>query len=216
MNSISLLIADDHHLFLDGITSLLKTERDIVVTDTAQDGNKAIDLVRKNHYDICLLDISMPGMDGIETSKQIRKLKPDQKIIILTTYNDKEIVSEVIQAEVKGYLLKNSSKAELIEAIQKVAEGGTYFHNDIYDTITSSYADILVRKNVEDSAVELTQREEEIIRLLAKEYTNDKIAVELNISYRTVETHRKNMMQKTKAHNLAGLLKFAYNQGLIK
>jgi len=176
---------------------------------------KALELVRNKSYDICLLDISMPEMDGIETAKRIIQAKPDQKIIILTTYNDKQIISEAVQAGARGYLLKNSSKGELIQAIEDVVKGEVHFHNKVQNVVTSGYVELLAKQQTRPE-VELTQREEEIVKLLAREYTNDKIAETLNISYRTVETHRKNMMQKTNSHNLAGLLKYAYTHGIIK
>jgi DNA-binding NarL/FixJ family response regulator len=152
----------------------------------------------------------MPGMDGMEAAKLIKAAKPDIKIIMLTTYNDKEIISELIHIGVSGYLLKNSDKLELVEAIKKVMSGRYYFSAEVEEIIMQGVAE---KKNTE--VIVLTDREIEIVKLLGKEYTNEKIAGELHISYRTVETHRKNIMQKTKSHNLAGLLKHAYGKGLI-
>jgi DNA-binding NarL/FixJ family response regulator len=212
MNNIRLLIADDHHLFLDGIVSLLLTEKAFAI-DTANDGYEVLEKVSKSEYDVCLLDIGMPRLDGIATAKALKEKKSPLKIIILSTYNDKEIVSEMMKVGVAGYLLKNCSKQELVEAIQKVAEGGKHFSEEVQNTIVNQFTTYLTQQKNKAESI-LTPREIEIVQLLAKEFTNEKIANQLNISYRTVETHRKNIMQKTKSHNLAGLLKFAYEQGL--
>lgn len=204
-------MADDHAILRDGIVSLLKTEKDFQVAGSAANGFEVLELIAKQDVDVCLLDINMPGLDGIETARIIRQRKPDIKIIMLTTYNDREIISELIYIGVAGYLLKNSDKQELVEAIQKVMKGRHYFSEEIEKIILEGLSE--KRK---DELTPLTEREVEIVQLLAREYTNDNIADELHISYRTVETHRKNIMQKTKASNLAGLIKYAYSRGLIK
>lgn len=212
MNTIRLLIADDHHLFLDGIVSLLKTEKALQI-ETAHDGYEVLDKVKAADYDVCLLDIGMPNLDGIATAKALKEKKSAVKIIILSTYNDKEIISEMMKMGVAGYLLKNCSKQELVEAIQKVFAGGKYFSEEVQNTIVNQFTTYLTQQKSKAEEI-LTPREIEIVQLLAKEFTNEKIASALNISFRTVETHRKNIMQKTKSHNLAGLLKFAYEQGI--
>lgn len=211
MTKIKLLIADDHKILLEGIASLLRSETSFDVAATAGNGYEVMELVNQNDYDVCLLDINMPGLDGIEAAKLIKSSKPALKIIMLTTYNDKEIISELIHIGVSGYLLKNSDKSELVEAIKKVMSGRYYFSAEVEEIIMQGVSE---KKNTE--VIVLTDREIEIIKLLGKEYTNEKIANELHISYRTVETHRKNIMQKTKSHNLAGLLKHAYSKGFIE
>ena len=211
MSKIKLLVADDHKILLEGIVSLLQSEGSFDVAATAGNGYEVMELVKKNDYDVCLLDINMPQMDGMEAAKLIREVKPATKIIMLTTYNDNEIISELVHIGVSGYLLKNSDRSELVEAIKKVMSGRYYFSAEVEDIIMQG-----VSEKKEKDVVVLTEREKQIIGLLGKEYTNEKIANELNISYRTVETHRKNIMHKTKSHNLAGLLKHAYSKGLIK
>ena len=210
MSKIKLLIADDHKILLEGIVSLLQSEGSFDVAATAGNGYEVMELLNKNDYDVCLLDFNMPGLDGMETAKLIKASKSEIKIIMLTTYNDKEIISELVHIGVSGYLLKNSDKTELAEAIKKVMSGRYYFSAEVEEIIMQGIAE---KKNTE--VITLTDRETEIVKLLGKEYTNEKIANELHISYRTVETHRKNIMQKTKSHNLAGLLKHAYSKGLI-
>lgn len=212
MPTVKLLIADDHHLFLDGIVSLLQTENKFQI-DIAHDGYEVIEKVRRTSYDICLLDIGMPGLDGVATARKLSEQNAQVKIIILSTYNDKEIVSEMLKTGIAGYLLKNCTKLELLEAIEKVLHGGKYFSEAVQNTIVNQFTTYLTHQKGKAEGI-LTPREIQIVQLLAKEYTNEKIANELNISFRTVETHRKNIMQKTKSHNLAGLLKFAYEQGI--
>lgn len=210
-----MLIADDHRIMLDGIVSLLQSEEDIIVAGIAANGFEVLKLVDKGTFDICLLDINMPGLDGMETTKLLKEKNPGLKIVILTTYNDREIITEMLRYGVSGYLLKNSSRQELTEAIKKVAAGGFYFSDEIHAAMMENYTQQLREKNKDTEIITLTKREIEILQLLALEYTNEKIAEALIISYRTVETHRKNIMQKTKSRNLAGLLKFAYGKNLL-
>jgi DNA-binding NarL/FixJ family response regulator len=211
MNKVQLLIADDHAIVRDGIVALLGTEPAFEIAGIAGNGYEVLDIISTTSIDVCLLDINMPELDGIETAKLIRSKNPTIKIIMLTTYNDREIISELIHTGVAGYLLKNSDKEELVEAINKTMKGRHYFSEEVEKIILEG-----LTEKKETPVIPLTERELEIVQLLAKEFTNDKIAAALHISYRTVETHRKNIMQKTKAHNLAGLLKYAYSKGLVK
>jgi DNA-binding NarL/FixJ family response regulator len=212
---MKLLVVDDHVLLIEGLLSLLRPESTFDI-DVARSGYEALEKINKTDYDVCLLDIGMPGMDGIETAKAIRAKNSPVKIVILTTYNDQAIVRELIGIGIAGYILKNSTQKELIEAIHKVASGGMYFSQELSNAVVHNYSTYIREKqNPSSESVSLTHREKEVLQLLAREFTNEAIAKELKISFRTVETHRKNMMQKTKSHNLAGLLKFAYREGLI-
>lgn len=215
-SKIRLLIADDHRVLLDGLVSLLKDEPNFEVLATADNGQEVMEHLSRATYDICLLDISMPVFDGIETAKEVIKNYPHTKVIILTTHDEEQIIAEMLHIGVSGYLLKSSTRQELVDAINRVMKGKLYFSETVNEAMLRSYANELERKKHPEEKVMLTQREKEIIQLLAKEYTNEKIANALHISYRTVETHRKNIMQKTKAHNLAGLIRFAFNAGLVK
>jgi len=213
---IRLLIADDHRLVVDGIISILRAERRLVIVATATDGRQLLELSRQHDYDVCLLDISMPGLDGVATARLLRQEKPLVRIIILTTYTDKQIIDELLGIGISGYMVKNSTKQELVEAIRKVAGGGVFFSSEVNAALLEHYSRDDASRTGEAPQVRLTQRESEIVRLLSREYTNEMIAASLNISYRTVETHRKNIMQKTKSKNLAGLLRFAYGQGILR
>lgn len=211
--TIRLLIADDHIVVLDGLVALLQKEPGFSIGATAHNGRQVLELIQRDSYDICLLDINMPDLDGIETARLLKEVRPEIKVIILTTYGEKEIISRLLQIGVAGYLLKNSTRQELVSAIKKVANSGYYFSDEVQASILHGYTE---KPAKEEPGVTLTHREREILELLSRECTNDEIARRLNISFRTVETHRKNMMQKTGASNLAGLLRYAYSKGLLK
>ena len=202
-----ILVADDHQLFLDGIVTLLKHEPGIEICGTAANGAVALEKLSKSEYDICLLDISMPMMDGFDLVKELRLRKIKTKIIILTSHNNRELFTSMVLNGISGYILKSASREELMEAIREVYEGRTYFTKEIQ--AAGQHATSV------PPAPMFTPREIEIIRLLADENTNDMIAEKLFISYRTVETHRKNIMHKAKAKNIAGLMKFAHENKLI-
>lgn len=212
---IKLLVADDHRVLLDGLVNLLGQESNFEIVATAENGKQVLDRLNETEPDICLLDISMPEMDGISVARWIRQHKPALKIIILTTHDEEEIIAEMVNTGISGYLLKSSTRHELVEGINRVMGGKMYFSEAVNTAIIQGFKHELEKKKQPEETVSLTNREKEIVQLLAREYTNDKIADALNISYRTVETHRKNIMQKTKARNLAGLIKFAYSKGLI-
>ena len=212
MQKIKILLADDHQLMLDGISSVLKTEKDLSIVATAANGEEVMEKIQLHPVDICLLDIQMPGMDGITTIEQLKTKYPLVKIIVVSTHNEKEIIFKVMRMGVGGYVLKNSSKTELVAAIKKVMNGGMYLSPEVEKIIIEGEALQTESKNT----IVLTPREVDILSLLAKEYTNEQIANELFISYRTVETHRKNIMQKTGTKNLAGLIKFAISNDLLK
>ena len=211
---IQLLIADDHRVLLDGLVSLLRTEPNFEIAATAENCEQVIDWLNKTEVDVCLIDISMPRPDGMELTRWIQQHKPQIKILILTTHDEEEIIAEMVQAGIAGYLLKSCTRHELVEGINRVMSGQFFFSEAVSNRIIDSYKE--QKKETAEEPVTFTEREKEIVQLLAKEYTNEKIAQTLHISYRTVETHRKNMMLKTKARNLAGLLRFASNQGLIR
>jgi two-component system, NarL family, nitrate/nitrite response regulator NarL len=210
MRRLNILAVDDHRLFLEGLVSLLQSHHHFKAVTNA---SEAFDEIRKAEYDVCLLDIGMPETDGLQALKVIKQIRPEQKVLVLSMYSEQEIVTELVKHGVSGYVLKNSSKEELLLALGKVSEGNYYFSDEVQKNIVNGFSDIL--KSPKSDAL-LTPREVEVVRLLAKEYTNDRIAQALHISFRTVETHRKNIMQKTKAHNLAGLLKFAYLNGILE
>jgi DNA-binding NarL/FixJ family response regulator len=208
-----IILADDHPLFLDGLVSLLKREADFEIAATSSNGKEAVEAAIKYSPDVCILDVNMPELDGIETVRQLRQKNVGAKIIMLTTYNDLEFIKALAQHNISGYVLKNSTGDELVTAIRKVVEGKTWFSPEVQQLLAE---DVVNAGRNGSPKIILTPREIDIVRLLAKELTNEKIAEQLFISYRTVETHRKNIMQKTGAKNLAGLINFAHSNNLLK
>jgi len=209
-----ILIVDDHQIVLDGLVSLLRSDKSFSI-ETATNGELALRQAEKKEFDIYIIDINMPVIDGIELTRILLKNDPARRIIILTTHNDREIITEMLHIGVTGYLMKNCTRQELFAAIEKVKKGKSFFSDDVNEALREDYKG-RKENDPNEKVLVLTKREKEIIELLAKEYTNEKIATALNISYRTVETHRKNIMQKTNSHNLAGLLKYFYSSGLVK
>lgn len=209
---INIIIADDHPVFRQGLAAVISEQKNIRIAGTAANGQEVLDLFKTGPVDICLLDINMPIMDGVSTAEWIISHSPTTKIIVVTTYDEEKIISELLFLGVSGYLLKTASKNQILECIDRVAEGKLYFSDDVHKVInsTSSY-----QPDTDQSRVILTPRELQIVQLLAREYSNEMIAEELRISYRTVETHRKNIMHKTNAKNLAGLVRFAYQHNLL-
>ena len=210
---IRIIIADDHQMFIDGAKALLRNEREIKIVGEALNGVQLLSLLEKESTDIVLLDVNMPEMDGIEATAKIRAAFPDIKIIMLTMYNNHEFILSLMNAGASGYVLKNTGKKELLEAIKTVHEGKIYYSKDVTETILQNFSKPPAEQKLE--AVQLTEREKEVLKLIALEYTTPEIAEKLFISTNTVETHRKNLMSKLKVKNIAGLVKFALQTGLI-
>ena len=210
---IKILIADDHQMFIDGIKALLKNEKEIKVVGEALNGEEVLATLEKEKADIILLDINMPQMDGIEATRIIRKKFPEVKIIILTMHNKYEFIAGLAHEGASGYILKNTGKAELLNAIKTVQEGKTFFGKEVTETIMHNLYKKPAEQKIE--AVQLTEREKEVLKLIAQEFSTKEIADKLFISENTVETHRKNIMAKLNAKNVAGLVKFALQVGLI-
>lgn len=208
----NIIIADDHNMFLEGLISLLRNVPDISVTAKATNGKELIDLLDDNEADIVLLDISMPEMDGVEVTKIIKKKYPELKIIILTTHSNSHIIAKLSRLGVDGYLLKNAEKDELLYAIKKVNSGENYFSKEVAE-IQKDF-DSNLKKNLA-STTELSNREKEILVLIAKQLTAAEIAEKTFISLNTVNTHKRNLLSKLNVKNTAGLVKYAIELGLL-
>lgn len=211
---ITVYIADDHQMFIDGIKALLKNEKDIQVIGEANNGVELLKLFEKEKPTIVLLDINMPEMDGIEATKIITSKYSQVKIIILSMHSTKEFVAGLIEAGADGYILKNTGKKELLEAMQAVATGKSYYSKGVTEIIMDSFKNPL-RKIQSPELPRLTDREKEILKLIAQEFSTKQIAEKLFISEETVNTHRRNIMSKTSAKNMAGMVKYALQTGLI-
>ncbi|MFN8335673.1 MAG: response regulator transcription factor [Cyclobacteriaceae bacterium] len=205
---MKILLVDDHTILLDGVKSLLSKEDDLTVVGQAGSAEAALEFLKKNEVDLIITDYSMPGMDGLSLVNTIKRIAPDTKIILLSMHDEVHLVKEILKAGVNGYVLKKDTHKELLNAIRDVSQGKVYLSSDVNKLLITNL-------NNPDEGKLLTDREREILKLIAKEYTNKDIAEELFISERTVETHRKNIFKKTGTNSLVGLIKFAYANNLI-
>ncbi len=217
MEKVKVLLADDHQMFLDGLASLLSQLNDVEVIATVNSGKEALEKLTTLSPHLAILDINMPVMNGLETTKKIKERYPDIKILGLTMENDLQLVTGMLEAGASGYILKNTGKAELELAIRQVLKGEPY----LSQTISNQLAQNLLRNfqqkdQPEDALSSLTERELEVLKLIALEHSNTEIADLLFISPKTVETHRKNLMRKIEVKNSLGVYKFAVKHKLLE
>ncbi len=210
MAKIKVLIADDHEILRFGISTFLNSAENINVVGEASSGDECIELFKQKNPDVCVLDISMPGKNGIETTKAIREIDPNVKVLILSMHIDKGILDQVLEAGINGYLLKDTEKTELLHGIESIAKGQQVFSDPIQKLITKSYLN--GGRTPHDS---ITSRELEVLQLIVEGYSSKLIADKLNISPRTVDTHRGNIMQKLNIPNAAGLVRYAMENDLV-
>lgn len=215
MSRINVLIADDHQIFRDGIKALLGEAKDITLVAEAGDGNEAIKQLKKHNVDVVLMDINMPECNGVEATKQIKSKFPNVKVLVLTMYEDDHHVVDMLDAGASGYVMKNISRAELINAIHSVANGESYLSKEASDKLVAHIIKSRKESNKKKEEVPLTEREIEILKLIASELGPREIAQKLFISQRTVDTHRRNLMEKLRLKNTAGLVKYAIGKGFV-
>jgi two-component system nitrate/nitrite response regulator NarL len=208
---IRIAIVDDHQIVIDGLISLLDDNEKFKIQTYTTSAKKMIKLLDEFEIDILLTDVMMPEMNGQELSSIVRKHFPHIKILALSMSSDGEIVDSMInEADISGYVLKNIGKEELTLALQKIANGGIYFGEEVLKELEKQSN---IKKDNEEA--HLTAREVEIVKLIEKEFSNKEIAEQLFISERTVETHRKNIFRKTKTNSVIGLVKYAYEHKII-
>jgi two-component system nitrate/nitrite response regulator NarL len=206
MKKYSVLLVDDHRILLDGLKSLVSNPFEVKAIATS--GTEALTLIKTTEFDVLITDYEMPGMSGLELVKAAKIARPEMKIIVLSMHDDPSVVRELLQIGALGYLLKKNTGTNLSDALHKVIEGKRYLSNEI--------AELLIHAPQEEEGKStLTAREIEILKLVAKEYNSRQISEILSISERTVETHRKNILRKTEATNLVGLIKYAFANKLI-
>ncbi|WP_456438569.1 response regulator [Psychroserpens sp.] len=205
---INIVIADDHKIVLEGLSSLIALNNDMSVVGEAINGKEVLTILKAIKVDIVVLDIEMPEMNGVEAAKIIRKDYPEVKVLILTMYNEIGFIRKIAETGAHGYILKNRGKEELIEAILTVFEGGQYFGKEVTKTMFSG-----MKKEGMAGEIHLTKREKEILKLIADGYTTPKISQQLSIAPTTVETHRRNLIEKTGVPNTKGLVRFAIENG---
>lgn len=212
MKKIRVFLVDDHQLFRNGLTLLMENEKNITITGEAENGRQFLDAIKEDQPDVVLMDIEMPVMDGFQATEEACTLYPDLKVITLTMFGEENYYLKMIEAGAKGFLLKNSSINEVIRAIKIVYSGGTYFSQEILYNVVKN---IQEERKDEAPPVQLSSRESEILELICKGFSNTEIASELNISKRTVEKHRSNILDKTDTHNTASLVMYAVENKLI-
>lgn len=206
---INVLLADDHHMFIDGMKAMLEKEKDIKVVGDASNGDEVLSFLEKNLVDVVVLDIEMPETNGIETAKIIRKEYPKVKVLILSMYNKKTFILELMKAGAAGYILKDKSKEELIGAIYNVYKGQPHFGLEILSQIT------LPEPSETNAEVQLSEREIEVLCLIAEGMTTKEVSKKLFISEATVNTHRRNLLQKIEVPNDKFLVRYAIKHKLV-
>lgn len=205
---IRLMIVDDHQLFTDGLISIFKEEESVEVVGTASNGKALLTWLQTHEADVVLLDISMPELDGVATSEQLLKLYPDLKILIVSMHNSPNYLEKLNTLGVHGYTLKEAGKQEMLKAIHKVVANEIYYHPQVMQNLLKS-------KRRGNELVRFTDREIEVIRLVAQFKNNREISDQLCISYHTVLTHRRNIRTKTKTSGNAELIEYARTHKLI-
>jgi two-component system, NarL family, response regulator NreC len=216
MSEIRVLLADDHGLLRKGIRSVLAEHVDIVVVGEAHDGPQAIRLAEELNPDVVIMDIAMPRLNGLEAATQIARKSKRMGILILSMYSDEEYLVRAVTAGVRGYLLKDSAEPDLARAVRAVAGGKTFFSPAIADMLFDDYVLRLQRHELQDSYELLTDRERQVLQLLAEGMTNKEVAATLTLGVSTVETHRLNLMQKLNLHNTAELVLYAVRKKILR
>lgn len=214
---ITVLLAEDHMIVREGLRKLLEAESDIEVVGEADNGRQAVDMTRKLRPAVVVMDIAMPLLNGLEATSQIRQAVPEAKVLILSTHSDDAYVERVMALGAAGYLIKQTSAQFLSEAIREVQKGNTYFSPAVAKKVRHQTQKSLDRKGrLKAKAVRLSQREVEVLQLIAEGEANKQIAVELGISIKTVEKHRDHLMRKLDIHDTAGLTRYAIEAGIIE
>jgi len=214
-DTIKVILADDHRIFRKGLKSLLSEKENIEVLAEADNGDEALEAARKYKPEIVVMDIAMPKMDGIEATRKIRERFPDTEVVVLSMHAKKAYIDQVLKAGAKGYVLKDSDEENLLSAIDTVHNGGYYLDSPIADQVLSDYFSDKSKRELKKQSDPLSEREREVLRLLAEGHSNQEVADTLFISRKTVENHRANIVRKTGIQGQVGLTKYAARIGLI-
>jgi two-component system response regulator NreC len=211
-----ILLADDHTILRAGLKMMLNAQPDMEVIGEVQDGRHAMQEAQRLQPDIVLMDITMPDINGIEATRQIKKLLPEIKVLILTMHEHDEYVFQALRAGASGYMLKEAAATELIAALRVIQSGQFYLSPAAQSVMVGDYLQRVRTGEEKDSYSTLTEREREILKLVAEGYTNNQIAEKLVISPKTVDTHRTHIMDKLNLHSRAELVKYAMRRGLLE
>ena len=213
---ISVLLVDDHTIFRQGLRRLLDEEPRFKVVAEATDGRDALDMVKEHRPDVVLMDLTMPGLSGLEATRRVRKAHPEANVLILSVHGDEEYVARAFESGACGYILKDVRATDLFAAIEAAAEGRRYLSPVISDLIVNEYLKLRKDRSESESPFQvLTEREREILRLLTEGKSSKGIATELSVSPKTIETHRANIMRKLDIHNIADLVRYAISRGIV-
>jgi DNA-binding NarL/FixJ family response regulator len=211
---IRIFIADDHRMFAEGIQAILGSDSEFHIAGSAPTGKHLLAMLRTSDpADVILMDVSMPEMGGLETTRHVRKEWPKTKIIVLTMHKEPGLVKSMLEAGADGFILKNTGKTELEHAIRTVMSGETYFSKEVMESMMHSYRFPGQQSGQEE--VRITKREKEVLKLIVDEKTAQEIADQLCISQHTVDSHRKNLLSKLEVRNTAGLVKYALRNGIV-
>ena len=212
---IRILLADDHTVVRDGLRALLEKQPDMAVVAEAADGRESVQMAEEQAPDVVVMDIAMPNMNGIEATRRILAANPKTAVVILSMHQDESYVLRSLKAGAKGYLLKDSPREDVLEAIRAAATGRSFLTRKVSGMLQEDYVRELQSKGLEDSYELLTSREREILQLLAEGKANKEVANLLNISLTTVETHRGHILQKLSLHSTADLILYAVRKRII-
>ena len=215
-NKLRILIAEDHVTVREGIRLIIESQDDMEVCGEAGDGREAIRLAGELKPDIVLMDVSMPGLNGLLATAKLKRMMPDVKILTLTRHTDEAYLQELLQAGVSGYVLKQSASTELLRAVRAIALGGKYLDPAIAGKIFDGYTEKLGNLRGETSGASLSGRESETLRLIALGYSNQEIAVQFDISVKTVESHKTNARQKLNLKSRKDIISYAILQGWMQ
>ena len=215
MKQIRILLADDHTVMRRGLRLLIESQPEFSVVAEASDGRQAVQQAETTMPDVAVMDIAMPNLSGIEAAQRIATTQPSTAIVILSMHSDEGYVLRALKVGAKGYLLKDSAEGDLIEAIKAVHQGKTFFSPEISKMLVEDYVHEIRTRGAEDTYDLLTSREREILQLVAERKSTKEIALALNISVYTIETHRRNLHEKLNLHSLAELILYAVRKGII-
>ena len=215
MKQIRILLADDHTVMRRGLRLLIESQPEFSVVAEASDGRQAVQQAEATMPDVAVMDIAMPNLSGIEAAQRIATAQPNTAIVILSMHSDEGYVLRALKVGAKGYLLKDTAEGDLIEAIKAVHQGKTFFSPEISKMLVEDYVREIRTRGAEDTYDLLTSREREILQLLAERKSNKEIALALNLSVYTIETHRRNLHEKLNLHSLAELIMYAVRKGII-
>jgi two-component system response regulator NreC len=216
MEKIRVFLVDDHTVVRQGLRRILESDDEIEIVGEAGDGRTAIDLVQKLRPHVVVMDVAMPELNGIEATRQILKRVEGAKVLVLSMHGDDVYVRQALKAGARGYLLKDSEDLDLIKAVKAIRAGGSFFSPPVSKVVLSGYLGDRVDGDAEDGVARLTDREREVLQLIAEGKTNKEVAHALSVSVNTVETHRKHIMEKLDLHNTAELVRFAIRERLVQ